>query len=368
MMGRILKKQDVLEMIYGACLMGGGGGGSLENGLSLLEAFDKETGISMEMISVDEIPAGKYVGTCGGFGSPQKYKELGANCTACPTSAYHALQRMGYTLNRHVSYLMALEYGALNMMLPFMVANGEHIPLVDADGTGRAVPSIQTLLYGANDVPITPYVFTDPDENITIMYPSDYLNFAHLDKASRFLCQASDMVAGCAFGIVTADDIRDNLAPGAYTYAQNVGKALIRARDGGTDVMDELKKATPCKEFFRGTVTKFGLESKGGWDWGSVYFDGAEEYRGKQYHLDYQNETLVLWEGDSHVLMTAPDMICAVDLDTGLPVSNADFQEGMNCLILGIPAHKNWFKSPKGIQNWQNHFDVIGYKGEVVRF
>ena len=367
-MARVLKKQDVLEMIYGACLLGGGGGGSLENGLSLLEVFDREIGINLEMISVDEIPAGKYIGTCGGFGSPQKYKELGANCTACPTSAFAALQRMGYTLNRHVSYLMALEYGALNMMLPFMVANRQHVPLVDADGTGRAVPSIQTLLYGANDVPITPYIFTDPDDNVTIMYPNDCLNFAHLDKASRFLCQASNMIAGCAFGIVTADDIKNNLAPGAYTYAQSVGKALIQAQTNGVDVMDELKKVTKCKEFFRGKVSKVVLESKGGWDWGSVHFDGTYSYEGKKYRLDYQNETLVLWGDNDHVLMTAPDMVCAVDLDTGLPVSNADFKEDMNCLILGIPAHENWFKSPKGVQNWRNHFDVIGYRGDIVRF
>lgn len=366
-MARILNKQDVLEMIYGTCLMGGGGGGSLDNGIQILDDVDARIGINLKMLSVDEVEKGKYVATCGGMGSPLRFKERGANCLTEPISAFRGLERVALSMNRPIYYMMGLEYGALNTILPFMVAQECGIPLVDADGTGRAAPSIQTLLYGVNEIPIAPFVMTDGEENETITYPHDCLNAAYLDVVGRYMCQASDMVMGVGFGICSAEEIKTKLVPNAYTHAQEVGRALLKAKNEGADVMEELKKVTKCKEFFRGKLTKFVADSKGGWDFGAVYFDGLKGYEGKQFHIDYQNESLVVWAGGT-VLMTAPDLICAVNLDTCEPISNADFREGMNVLVLGIPVHENWFLSDRGLDCWQYHFDTIGYTGKIVRF
>lgn len=366
-MARILKKQDILEMIYGACLMGGGGGGSLDNAIQILDEIESKQGIAIKMISVDEMEKGCYAGTCGGMGSPLKFKERGANCLAEPISAYRELERIGYAMNRKVYYIMALEYGAVNTVLPFMVAVSCGVPLIDADGTGRAVPSIQTLLYGINDVPIAPFVMTDSDENITITYPDNCLNAAYLDVVGRHMCMASNMVMGVAFAICSAEDVKTKLAPGAYSHAQDVGKAILKAKASKTDVMDELKKVTKCKEFFRGKLTKFEADSKGGWDFGAVHFEGIGKDKNKKFRIDYQNESLVVWE-EKKALMTVPDIICAINLDTGDPLSNADFREGMNILALGIPVYDNWFKTERGLTAWQYHFDTIGYKGGIVRY
>lgn len=366
-MARILHRQDILEMIYGACLMGGGGGGSLDSGLNILNEFSAAGNIAVEMITVDEMKKGHFVGTCGGMGSPLKFKERGMTGITEPISAFHGLERVGHMINRKVSYIMALEYGALNTILPFMVAMECGVPLIDADGTGRAVPSIQTLLYGINEVPIAPFVMTDGEENVTITYPNDCLNAAYLDVVGRHMCMASDMYMGVAFAICNARDVQESLVAGAYTHAQAIGKALLKAKTEKSDVMEELRKTTACKELFRGKITKFEANSKGGWDFGAVHFDGIREYSGNAYRIDYQNESLVAYQGDK-VLMTVPDIICAVNLDSGDPLSNADFKEGMNILALGIPVHENWFKSDRGITCWQPHFDTIGYKGEIVRY
>jgi len=366
-MARILKKQDLLEMIYGSCLLAGGGGGSLENGIEVLEECAKKGELAVNIISVDEVQRGRYVGTCGGMGSPQVAKERGASLLKETTSAYVALDRVGYQMNKKIHYLMALEYGALNMILPFMVAMYKGLPVVDADGAARAVPSIQTLLYGINDVPIAPFVMVDSNDNVTITYPDDCLNAAYLDVVGRHMALASGMLMGVAFAICTAEDIRDKLYPGAYAHAQAVGKALLKAKADKSDIFGEVKKVTDCKELFRGKLTKFVSDSKGSWDFGFVQVEGIGNYGGKSFRLDYQNESLVAWEGEK-VIMTVPDIIGAVDLDTGEPLSNADFREGMNVLVMGIPVYKNWFKTDRGLTCWQYHFDKIGYKGGIVRY
>ena len=366
-MARILNKQDILEMAYGACLLAGGGGGSLDNAIQILDEMDAKKKIAVEMITVDEIERGRYVGTCGGMGSPLKFKERGANCIDEPVFAFRALERVGHQMNRKVSYIMALEYGALNTVLPYMVAFECGVPVVDADGTGRAVPSIQTLLYGINEVPIAPFVMADMNENITITYPSDPLNAAYLDVVGRHMCMASDMVMGVAFAIVSAEDIKTKLVPDAYVDAQAIGKAMLKAKADKTDVFDELEKAVKCKELFRGKITKFINESRGGWDFGAIHVEGSGKYKGKTYSIDIQNESLVAYEGKK-VLMTVPDIITAINLDTGDPSSNADFSEGMNISVIGIPVHDNWFISDRGVNFWQYHFDAVGYKGGIVRY
>jgi DUF917 family protein len=181
------------------------------------------------------------------------------------------------------------------------------------------------------------------------------------------MCQASDMVMGVAFAICDADAVHTRVVPGAYSHAQSVGKAILSAKDSGADVMDELQKVTECREFFRGRLTRFSADSRGGWDFGAVHIDGIGKDSGKKFRIDYQNESLVAWE-DEKVIMTTPDLICAIDLNTGDPLSNADFREGMDILALGIPVHKNWFLSDRGLSCWQYHFDTIGYKGGVVRY
>lgn len=362
-----LGKQDILEMAYGACLMGGGGGGSLDNGTVILDEFARQGEIAVEMVSTDEMKEGEFSACCGGFGSPLKFKERGANCLVEPTSAFQALERQSYAMNRQVRYIMPVEYGALNTVLPLMVAMKCGVPVLDADGSGRAVPSLQTLLFGVNDVPLGPFVMTDGEGNVTTSCPKDCLDATWLDRVGRYMCQVSDMVMGFGGGIATRQQVEERLVPGAYTYAQKVGRALMNATAKGLDITEELKKVMECREFFRGKLTKFEADAHSGWDWGSSHYEGCGPYAGKNYRIDYQNESLVAWEDDK-VLMTAPDLICTIDLGTGKPLSNADLREGMDILSLGIPAPKNWFKTDRYLTCWQSHFDAVGYKGGVIRY
>ena len=53
---RKLYEQDIIEILYGATLLGAGGGGSLSQGLGMLEGL-KEDGhkIELELLELDDI-------------------------------------------------------------------------------------------------------------------------------------------------------------------------------------------------------------------------------------------------------------------------------------------------------------------------
>lgn len=54
-MSRVLKKQDILEILYGATFLGGGGGGSLSFGINMLEKLEEQgEEIAFEMLEVDD--------------------------------------------------------------------------------------------------------------------------------------------------------------------------------------------------------------------------------------------------------------------------------------------------------------------------
>lgn len=366
-MKRILNKQDVMEMLYGSCLMGAGGGGSLESGTGLLEAIAMEREISVPMITVDEMGDNEYACAVAGMGSPLKFKERGGDFRVEPVQAFDSLEKIGFFMNRKVKYTLPVEYGALNTLVPMIVSMEKGVPFLDADGTGRAVPALNTLLFSVNGIPLAPIVMTNDKGDTVVAYPNDPYDAEEMENIGRQMCQAYNMVMGIGGWMSSRDQIQDLLVPGAYTLAQKAGKALLNSKENGLDPMDELKKVLECNELWRGKLNKFEALSDKGFDFGHTYFEGIGKYEGKTYKIDYQNENLVAYEGDTPIL-TVPDLICFVNLDTCEPMSNADVAEGQNVLVLSMPVAENWYKKGNGFDCWRSFLNTVGYNGEQIKY
>ena len=68
---RKLYEQDIVEILYGATLLGAGGGGSLSQGLGMLEGL-KNAGevIELDLLSLDEIGDNEYAAMVPDWDSP----------------------------------------------------------------------------------------------------------------------------------------------------------------------------------------------------------------------------------------------------------------------------------------------------------
>ena len=68
----------------------------------------------------------------------------------------NAFEALGNYMGREPTHTTSIEAGGLNSTTPFVVAAQLGIPLVDADGMGRAFPEIQMIIATMHGVSATP--------------------------------------------------------------------------------------------------------------------------------------------------------------------------------------------------------------------
>lgn len=367
---RKLYKQDVIEILYGATLLGAGGGGSLALGLEMLDKTEKDGNkIELDLVDISEIKDNEYGAMVAALGSPvamlSEDKPILGPDVVC---AFKAFKTAYAGEGKAVNYLYSGEMGGLNTVVPMLVAVlsdedvDKRIKFLDVDSNGRAVPELNTTLAAANNFPPKPLGLGSLDGDEIIVYPvSDKAG----ENIARTLCMNYGMRIGFStWGMIKAD-MKKFLDCGAVTRAQNVGKAILAAKDGA-DIMAELRKAVEIKEFCRGTIKELDIKQEGGFDYGTTVVEGTD---GKIYNIDFKNENLIIRDEAGKVIMTAPEGIGIIDLDNIEPLTNADTKEGMNILVTMTPAHKNWWaEDAKPYAAWLPELRKIGLEGEQVRY
>ena len=104
---RKLYEQDIMEILYGATLLGAGGGGSLSQGMSMLDGL-KEDGykIEIDLLDLDEIGDDEYAAMVAGLGSPVAMMEPGKpRFGPDAIHAYRAFQKAFVSEGKNCKYL-----------------------------------------------------------------------------------------------------------------------------------------------------------------------------------------------------------------------------------------------------------------------
>lgn len=68
-----LREQDMIDIIWGATLMGAGGGGSISSGIKLMESYkERHPGeeLLVKMIDASDMKVGEYASATAGMGAP----------------------------------------------------------------------------------------------------------------------------------------------------------------------------------------------------------------------------------------------------------------------------------------------------------
>lgn len=229
---RKLYKQDVIEILYGATLLGAGGGGSLALGLEMLDKTEKDGNkIELDLVDISEIKDNEYGAMVAALGSPvamlSEDKPILGPDVVC---AFKAFKTAYAGEGKAVNYLYSGEMGGLNTVVPMLVAVlsdedvDKRIKFLDVDSNGRAVPELNTTLAAANNFPPKPLGLGSLDGDEIIVYPvSDKAG----ENIARTLCMNYGMRIGFStWGMIKAD-MEKFLDCGAVTRAQNVGKAIL---------------------------------------------------------------------------------------------------------------------------------------------
>lgn len=345
-----LSRQDLEDILYGAAILGTGGGGELSDGFAMIDdALAK--GKEFIMVSLDEAPQDALVCTPYMLGAisalpeeeERKYERLPRTGTPSILAAY---DRFEDYLGRKFYGTISCELGGSNTAASFYAAAMAGAYIIDADPAGRAVPEITHSTYYINGLPAAPIVMANEFGEAIIC--ENVMDDARAEHIVRALAKVSRNDIAAIDHALDISEIRDAVIPGAISLAMNMGKVWREARTNGGDVAEAIATQGEGIVAFRGTVSDCDWETKEGFTYGNIAIAGAGPSSGSDYHIWLKNENMTArLNGEIHA--TIPDFICLIDTDTGEPVTNPNYANGQNVSVIILPAPEP-FTTSKGLQ------------------
>ena len=332
-------EEKVESICIGAGILGAGGGGSPYIGqLNAQQAIRKWGPVTI--VSPDELGEDDRIFSVAIIGAPTVIIEKMPDIQA--TNALHAMEE--YTGTRATA-LIPVEIGGTNSVEPLIPAARRGLPVVDADGMGRAFPELQLTTFFVYGVPPAPIAVSDEKGNTIIITAA--LNSVWAERLARAACVQIGSIGGFATAPMSTEQVRNTAVPHTLSLARDVGEAIKRARRQQEDPVGAILETCPGKVLFQGKIVDVDRRTTGGWSRGSVAIEGLAGYAGDRMEIDFQNENLVA-RRDGHTVCTVPDLICIVDTERGEPITTELLRYGFRVTVLGLPAPDLW-TTPEGL-------------------
>ena len=374
-----LDGNGIRNMIYGATIFGGGGGGACESGEMALDQFKEDHGIQddadvmVQVMAPEEMDDAGYAACTAAMGAPTKFKEV--RIAPYINGSFDHLCKMAESKRKSIDYSISVETGGFNTLVPLLVAMEKGIPFIDADGTGRAVPALDTLLLHINGLQTSPLAMSDNMGNRVSIELENARDAVMGETIGRNLCVAFSQMGGLSGWMVKKTEITGNLPVGSVSKCCKVGE-ILRTATSSVGIFDAMAAAgLECKEIGRGQVTAATNEQASGFDKGTVEITGAD---GTKWTTHYLNENLILEEqkpgGEKRTIMTAPDIICYINTDTCAPLSNADIVSKTgeilvkNVAVGVMKVDEKWWRNDLAyIQKiWSRYFTILDKPEQTI--
>jgi DUF917 family protein len=323
-MSYTLDPSDLEALLLGACFFGSGGGGTVISARSLLADFRPGAYYPTDhvrVVSVDEATDGDTV-MVAYLGSPVAID--GAAYPLGPVRAVEEVQARLAASGRKLSYLAPPESGALGFVVACLVAARLGLAVVDADGAGRAVPSLPQLTYAAAEVnPRPAFLVSQGGLSVELdVRPRQGANGAAqhqqdvatiVDQMMRPIVADPDFgqFGGLAMWIMEPALLRRALPiRGTLERALRLGRALqlgqLRSADQMISYLAKEFDLRAVPLFPAGQFLSAKVDTGAGFDLGKIRIGAGD----RTCTVLYQNESLLAWDSErSTPLCMAPDSI-----------------------------------------------------------
>jgi DUF917 family protein len=294
------------------------------------------------MIPLESVPDDSVVVASAMMGAPTVFVEK----IPSGDEAVHAFLALQEFLNKPIFATYSIEAGGLNSTIPIGTAAKLGIPIVDADGMGRAFPEVQMVsptLYG---YAATPMALADEKGNVVLLRES--LSNQWTERLARSLTIDMGGSAMIALYPMTGRQAKQALIGGSISFAQRIGRSLRSAWKAKSDALSAVIAETDGFVLFTGKVVDLNRRTEKGFAQGEVELAGLDDHRGRHLRVRFQNENLIA-EVDGGVIATVPDLISMVDGETALPITTEGLRYGLRIAVLGIPCDPCW-RTPVGLQ------------------
>jgi uncharacterized protein len=336
-MKRLLDEPALRALARGCAVLGTGGGGDPRIGLLLALQALEEVGPT-ELVDLDDLPADALIMPCGMVGAPTVHIEKIENGGEGAVLREH-LERL---TGRTVAALMPAEIGGSNGLLPLCWAGRMGLPVVDADGMGRAFPLIPQVTMHLAGIDPNPGVMTDERGNVLVFKA---ISGAWMERLERSAAVEFGGSGAATEYPMTVGQARGATVRGTFTLAIEIGDALTTAVG---DPMAALVAVTGGYPLMRGKVTDVERRTTKGFVRGSVVIEGIGDDAGRLLRLEIQNENLAALE-QGRVLASVPDLITILDTETADAIPTERVRYGQRVTVIAMPCAPIW-RSAVGLQ------------------
>ena len=321
---------DLDALTLGAAILGTGGGGNPYIGRLRARVLGQR-GLYAEVVEPASVPDTATVLSVGGIGAPTVAIEKIRRGDE-EVQALRAIERHS---GRRVEALVPVEIGGANSIRPLIVGALTGLPVIDADGMGRAFPELQMTTFFFSGVSPTPTAVADEKGNVVVIDAAP--DAVAVERIARLVCIYMGGTAGMALGLMSGADMKRTSVLGTLTLARRLGQAVLTARERHSDPVEAAQAVTHAHELFRGKIVDVRQRTERGFARGQFVVSGSDAFNGSRLCVDFQNENLIA-RRDDEVVAVVPDLICTVAVDDGEPVTTERLRYGLRVAILGIPA------------------------------
>ncbi|MFE2772080.1 DUF917 domain-containing protein [Microbacterium resistens] len=327
-----LTAADLPDLARGATLLGTGGGGDPYIGTMLVERVLGDGAITV--LDPDELADDLSVIPTAQMGAPTVMVEKIPAGTE-PTLALRTLEEH---LGRTADATMPIECGGINSMIPLVVAAETGLPVVDADGMGRAFPelSMETFaVYGVHGSPLA--LAGERGERVVIDTGDDDRQMEWLARGITIRLGGVGHIAEYA---MSGADVRRTAVPRTLSMALALGRAIRLAREEHRSpfeaIADTLSRTlyAHVRELCVGKVIDVERRTTDGFAKGRAIIAPLGD-GGDPFEISFQNENLVARRG-GRLVAIVPDLICVVDHESAEPVTTEGLRYGQRVRVLGI--------------------------------
>ncbi|MBI0579483.1 DUF917 domain-containing protein [Neobacillus cucumis] len=362
---KVIDRRSIEEITLGASILATGGGGNPKIGLLwALKVLDE--GKAIVMIDPEDVPDDILVACPTPLGSSIVLTEKPPKADVCT----HAIAKLEHYLGQKVQALIPLECGGVASTITYAVAGELGLPIIDADGMGRAFPELQMTSWATHGVHPTPTVSCDDRMNVTVIDTKE--DHLMAESIARKTSMSYGGISWIATYPMRGSDVKRTSIINSQSIAWDVGKSVLSARKEHVNPADQI--LTDLKEkyhlsgykVFNGKITdirrEFGGEMQKGFSLGQLKIEGLNEDKGKVATLDFQNEWLNLIV-DGQIECTTPDLIIIVDTETGEPIRTDIVKYGYRGTILLLAAQDR-MRTENGIKTFGPRY--FGYDLDYI--
>lgn len=327
--------EDLEDLGRGAAFLGTGGGGDPYVGRLMVERALRD-GHRLDIIDLDDLPDDALVIPTAMMGAPTVLVEK----IPRGDEAIKSLRKLEEYFGKKAFATMPIEIGGINSTIPLVVGARLGLPVVDADGMGRAFPELQMETFNVYGVSGTPMVITNEYGDSTIVETRDNWMMEWIARGVAI------RMGGCAYiaeYAMTGREAKRTSVPGTLSLALKIGRGIREAREQHRDPFEALialLRETPYeygRVIFSGKIIDLFRETTQGFAKGRVKIqgvDGSDEVM----EIQFQNENLIA-RVNGEVKAIVPDLICILDSETAEPITTEGLKYGQRVKVMAVSVH-----------------------------